>query len=99
MKTDKTNENRTVEPCEAHAIDLFWRLALATNAAFKGLLAASGQSGHICCRTVPVSACLDLMSGWESLKNQIVSALPEETSSGDVVVVADKVVAFALGRL
>jgi hypothetical protein len=84
---------------EADAPELFWQLALAVNAAFKGLLGASGQSGHICSRVIPVAVDLDLNAGWESVRAQIAMSLPNETSSGDVVVVADKIVAVALGRL
>jgi F420-0:gamma-glutamyl ligase len=44
-----------------------------------------------------MSPALDL--GWESLREQIAMSLPGETSCGDVVVIADKIVAVALGRL
>lgn len=84
---------------EIDAVELFWQLALAVNAAFKGLLGASGQSGHICSRVIPVTTSLDLTAQWESVQYQIAMSLPDETSSGDVVVVADKIVAVALGRL
>ncbi len=79
--------------------DLFWQLSLAVNAAFKGLLGSSGQSGHICARTLFICEELDLSKGWESLMNQLVSALPQETSNGDVVVIPDKIVAISLSRL
>ena len=84
---------------ELDALELFWQLALAANAAFKGLLAASGQSGHICSRVIPVATPLDLTVGWKSVQHQIAMSLPAETSSGDIVVIADKVVAIALGRV
>lgn len=79
--------------------ELYWQLALAVNAAFKGLLGASGQSGHICSRVIPVPISLDLGKGWESVCEQIANSLPAGTSSGDVVVIADKIVAVSLGRL
>src|SRR5438067_1364218 len=88
-----------MDESQADERELFWQLALAVNAAFKGLLGASGQSGHICSRVIPVAVSLDLAAGWESVRAQIAMSLPAETASGDVVVVADKVVAVALGRL
>lgn len=77
----------------------FWELALAINAAFKGLLAASGQSGHICKIASPVSLEIDTSNGWSSVMECIVSRLAGLPAHGDTVVVADKVVAAALGRI
>jgi F420-0:gamma-glutamyl ligase len=79
--------------------ELFWQLALSVNAAFKGLLGANGQSGHICSRALGVPTSLSLNDGWQSVCEQIAFSLPDETASGDVVVVADKVVAVALNRI
>ncbi|MFZ1617772.1 MAG: hypothetical protein WAT41_10525 [Flavobacteriales bacterium] len=79
--------------------DYFWQLALAVNAAFKGLLASSGQSGHICAKTLSVCQTMDLSIGWEYLMQQIIEALPEDTSSGDVIVIPDKIVAISLKRI
>jgi hypothetical protein len=79
--------------------DSRWGLALAINAAFKGLLASQGQSGHICARTVAVSVELDVESGWVATMSQATSAIAAEVHAGDVVVIADKVVAAALGRI
>lgn len=76
-----------------------WELALAVNAAFKGLLAIGGQSGHICASVNPMSTQLDLSAGWDLVQDQIATSLPAETKTGDVVVVADKIVAVALGRV
>lgn len=79
--------------------ELFWQLALAVNAAFKGMLGASGESGHICARVLPVKVVLNLAKGWQTVQEEIAMSLPEETTSGDVVVIADKIVAIALGRV
>ena len=80
-------------------IDLFWQLALAVNAAFKGLLGSTGESGHICARTLSTCREMDLSKGWDSLMDQLISALPPGTSRGDVVVIPDKIVAVSLSRL
>lgn len=77
----------------------FWEVALAVNAAFKGLLASQGQSGHICAKTIPVSVELPVESGWPAVVATIVQALEGKIRNGDVVVVADKVVAAAQGRI
>lgn len=77
----------------------FWELALAVNAAFKGVLGASGQSGHICARTIPIRRQLNLSQGWKAFVIEFVSALPNGLADGDVVVVADKIVALALNRV
>lgn len=77
----------------------YWELAVATNAALKGLLGAQCQSGHICARAVPVPIRLDLEKGWVQTKNAIAEALRGQVQRGDVLVVADKVIAAALGRI
>ena len=77
----------------------FWELAIACNAAIKGLLGAGGQSGHICRRTVPVAVPLAVEDGWPSVLSQMAGALEGIVRDGDVVVIAEKVVAAALNRL
>lgn len=79
--------------------DWFWELALAVNAAFKGLLGASGQSGHICRQTVPITKHLSVEKGWPSVISDITEAIKEKIQVGDVVVIAEKVVAAALNRI
>src|SRR5688500_10591891 len=79
--------------------DSFWQLALAVNAAFKGLLGSTGESGHICARTLFTSKELDLTTGWNSLMDQLISALPSDTFNGDIIVIPDKIVAVSLNRI
>jgi len=79
--------------------DWFWELALAVNAAFKGLLGASGQSGHICQKTIPIVISLLVEDGWPSVISHISEALKDKIQEGDVLVIAEKVVAAALNRL
>jgi F420-0:gamma-glutamyl ligase len=77
----------------------FWELALAVNAAFKGLLGASGQSGHICKLTRPVPITISVEKGWSSVLSDISEAIKNQIQEGDVVVIAEKVVAAALQRI
>jgi len=77
----------------------FWELALAVNAAFKGLLGSEGQSGHICGRTIPVAIELPAEEGWTAVSSKIAAALKDVVHDGDVVVLAEKLVAAALGRI
>ena len=79
--------------------DYFWEIAVAVNAAFKGLLGSMNESGHICARAQPVHVRLELESGWTSLVEQCAAALDQKIESGDVVVIAEKVVAAAERRL
>lgn len=79
--------------------DWFWELALAVNAAFKGLLGASGQSGHICKQTIPIVINLLVENGWPSVVSAIAEAVRDRIQEGDVLVIAEKVVAAALNRL
>lgn len=76
-----------------------WEIAIATNAALKGLLGAMGQSGHVCREAIPVSVLLDLHSGHESVTEQILAAVTPLVRPGDTIVVAEKVVAVAQGRI
>lgn len=78
----------------------FWQLALAVNAAFKGLLGSMNQSGHICASVAPMKIHLELESGWDAVLGRIVHQLGlMRIDDGDVIVVADKVLAVALGRI
>jgi len=79
--------------------DWYWELALAVNAAFKGMLGALGESGHICASAHGCTVSLDTDNGFESLMTQVAQAVAELVGDGDVVVVADKVVAAALRRI
>src|SRR5437870_11736745 len=79
--------------------DWFWEIAIAVNAAFKGLLASQGQSGHICKRTLPVALQLPVKSGWPSVSDAICTSVAAVIQNGDVIVVAEKVVAAALNRI
>ena len=79
--------------------DWFWELAIATNAAVKGLLGSMNQSGHICARVTEVEGLLDVQSGQDSLVGQIVDRLNDVVSDGDVVVLAEKIFAAAQGRI
>lgn len=83
----------------SEAPEWFWQLALAVNAAFKGLLGAQGQSGHICARAEPVEVALSVDAGWEAVMAEVVEACRGRLQGGDVVVIADKVVAAALYRI
>lgn len=77
----------------------FWELALAVNAAFKGLLGSLGQSGHVCARTRFIERTMDLKKGWDGVCLDIAQLLQGHLDDGDIVVVADKVVAAAQGRI
>lgn len=79
--------------------DWFWELTLAVNAAFKGLLGASGQSGHICKQTIPMVTNLLVENGWPSVVSATAEAVKGKIQEGDVLVIADKVVAAALNRI
>jgi hypothetical protein len=76
----------------------FWKIALAVNASFKGLLGSMGESGHICAYTKSVEADLDLEAGWNRVLSDLVALARPMVEDGDVLVVADKVVAASLGR-
>lgn len=77
----------------------FWELAIATNAAVKGLLGSMNQSGHICAGVTEVQGRLDVGSGEDALVEQIVDRLNDVVSDGDVVVLAEKIFAAAQGRI
>lgn len=77
----------------------FWELALATNAAFKGLLGSMGQSGHICSSAEGVDVYVDTGGGWENAQDIIAKSLDGSIRDGDVIVVAEKVVAASQNRI
>jgi hypothetical protein len=77
----------------------FWELALAVNAAFKGLLGSMGQSGHVCARTRSVERKLDLSVGWERVRAALVQLADGLLDDGDIIVIPDKIVAVAQGRI
>jgi hypothetical protein len=77
----------------------YWELAIAVNAAFKGLLGSMGESGHVCARTRHVERHLDLDERWEVVCRRIAGILLEQLDDGDTVVVPDKIVAAAQGRI
>ncbi|MBS2964825.1 hypothetical protein KGA66_17340 [Actinocrinis puniceicyclus] len=79
--------------------DWFWELAIAVNAAFKGLLGSMGESGHICASTEAVEGEVDVDAGWEAALARLCALTGLAVHDGDVVVVADKVVSAALGRI
>ncbi|WP_431783451.1 hypothetical protein [Streptomyces chumphonensis] len=79
--------------------DWFWELAVATNAAFKGLLGSMGESGHICASVEPAPGEVDTEAGWTPTVNRLSELAGPHLVEGDVVVVADKVVAAGLGRV
>jgi hypothetical protein len=76
-----------------------WEIAVAVNAVVKGLLGAMGQSGHVCREAIPVEVRLDTERGYDDLVGQITAAVREMVRPGDTVVVAEKPVAAAQGRL
>lgn len=76
-----------------------WEIAVAVNAAFKGLLGAMGQSGSVCRDAIPVEVFLDTDAGYRPVLAQSVAALTGVVRSGDTVVIADKVLAVAQGRV
>jgi len=79
--------------------DEFWELAIAVNAAVKGLLGSLGESGHICARVEAPEQWLRLDDGWPATRSAVVDGVADHLQDGDVVVVADKILAVSLGRL
>lgn len=76
-----------------------WDIAVAVNAALKGMLGAMGQSGHVCREAIAVTVRLDTERGYTDLLQQITDAVRGRVQPGDTVVVAEKLVAAAQGRL
>lgn len=81
--------------------DEFWEIAVAVNAAFKGLLGYFGQSGHVCERTIPVPGHLDTSRGLDVFLDTCADRLIASglLDHGDVVVLAEKPLAVAQGRV
>jgi hypothetical protein len=79
--------------------DRFWELAIAVNAAFKGLLGSMGESGHVCARVLPVVAEIDLRPDWPAVIETLAELAAPLAVSGDTIVVPDKIVAVAQGRI
>lgn len=79
--------------------DRFWELAIAVNAAFKGLLGSMGESGHVCARTVPITVELDLRCDWQSTVELLAKLAAPSITQGDTIVIPDKIVAIAQGRV
>src|SRR5262249_1448718 len=77
----------------------FWEIAIAANAAFKGLLASSGQSGHICASVIKVETHFSPAEGWPAIVTRAAQAVSALVRDGDTVVIAEKVVAAAQNRL
>ncbi|MFF9573078.1 hypothetical protein [Streptomyces sp. NPDC014685] len=76
-----------------------WEIAVAMNAAIKGVLGAMGQSGHVCRTAIPVETDLDTGQGYEALLDQATAAVRDLLLPGDTVVIADKVLALAQNRI
>jgi len=76
-----------------------WEIAVAVNAAIKGMLGAMGQSGHVCRRATGVEVRLDTDRGYDDLLDQVTAAVRDRVRGGDTVVVAEKLLAAAQGRL
>jgi hypothetical protein len=77
----------------------FWELAIATNAAFKGLLGSLGQSGHVCASTRALVKSLNIEIGWTALCALLAKLVDGLVDDGDTIVIADKLVAVAQGRI
>jgi len=94
--TDPNNRRISATP-EA---DRFWELAIAVNAAFKGLLGSMGEI-RSCLRARSASrrgcgSAARLASGPVATLAKLASPL---VVSGDTVVIPDKIVAVAQGRI
>ena len=79
--------------------DWYWEIAIAANAVVKGVLGAQGESGHICASAQACHIQLDCSRGLEVVVRQLASTIAGDLQNGDVVVLADKVVALTLGRI
>src|SRR5690606_1360647 len=76
-----------------------WEIAVAMNAAIKGVLGAMGQSGHVCRTAIPVETTLDTDQGYEALIGQATAAVRDLVLPGDTVIIADKVLGLAQNRI
>lgn len=89
-----------LEPLRRTAAELQMELAQAVNTAFKGLVAADGQGGHIAKSVIPIRQRLEPERGVDDLIGQIVAAIASaDLRDGDVVVVSESLFAIAQGRL
>lgn len=79
--------------------DWYWEIAIATNAVVKGMFGAQGESGHICARTLPWELQVDCTHGLNAVVRRLSATFANELEDGDVVVIADKVVAACLDRI
>jgi hypothetical protein len=77
----------------------FWELALAVNAAFKGLLGSMGESGHVCARARSIARRIDPDTGWDAVRATLAGLVGDRIDEGDTIVIPDKIVAAAQGRL
>lgn len=76
------------------------RLAQSTNAVVKGIMGALGESGQVTDQVDAVEVRLQPENGYESLVDQIVRELaPPILGDGDIVIVSEKVIAIAQGRV
>jgi F420-0:gamma-glutamyl ligase len=72
----------------------------AVNAAFKGLMGYFGEGGQIVKELIPVEHELHPENGVDALTREIVASLAaHDVKNGDVVVVSEKLIAIAQGRL
>ncbi|HEU5319458.1 MAG TPA: hypothetical protein VFX28_01560 [Methylomirabilota bacterium] len=95
-----------LDDVERFVDERIWNLAIATNAALKGLLGYMGASGQIASRTVPVRTELPTGDGVERLLAAVAAACRETPADAgdaledaDVVVLAEKPFAVAQKRL
>lgn len=75
-------------------------LAQAANAVVKGIMGALGESGQVTETVEPIAVALAPERGYAALLEQAAAALaPPAIRDGDVVVISEKVVAIAQGRV
>ena len=87
-------------PIEQFVRQLQIEIAQAANAMVKGFMGYVGQSGQVAKRVFPVERVLHPERGFAELLDEIVAALsPSELQEGDIVVISEKVISIAQGRL
>jgi len=75
-------------------------LAQAVNASVKGYMSYIGEGGQVAKNVEPVHAELQPEKGYVALLNQIVVVLKKENlKSGDILVISEKIISTAQGRL
>jgi hypothetical protein len=86
---------------ERERSDEFWELAIAVNAMAKGLLGSMGESGHVCQRAIPLARRLEPEAGMDVLLDAFadLAGSSGELQAGDVLVVPDKLLSIAQGRI